>query len=280
MTTEAAPGTADAPRPDPFDPDRHPRRINLGCGFDVRPGYLNVDLHAFHHPDLVADVRDLSMLPSGVYEEILAQDVLEHLPRTDAPRALAEWARLLRPGGVLVLRVPDLIGLLGLFVERGTLGEQEQIVQCLFGTQAYDGDFHQNGFTELLLRHRLHEAGFADAEFSHMDGWIFNVVARRAAEPGPLVLGDLPFMRTSAAPGAVAPDPRPPTQDMADVAAHIRQAEEHADLGLPLPSTRLRFLKRAVVRAARVVTHHQVAHNRAVDAALRGLLERAHPPPE
>jgi predicted component of type VI protein secretion system len=42
----------------------------------------------------------------------------------------------------------------------------------------------------------------------------------------------------------------------------------------------LRVLKRAVARAARVVTHRQVAHNRAVDAALRGLLERIDPGPE
>jgi hypothetical protein len=116
-----------------------------------------------------------------------------------------------------------------------------------------------------------------------MDGWIFNVTARRAAEPGPLRLGDLPFMRTGAVappPGAVGVDARAPARDLADKAAHIRQAEEHADLGLPLPATRLRVLKRAVARAARVVTHHQVAHNRAVDAALRGLLERIDPRPE
>ena len=37
-----------------FDPAKFPRRLNLGCGFDVRPGYLNVDLHAWHKPDLLA----------------------------------------------------------------------------------------------------------------------------------------------------------------------------------------------------------------------------------
>jgi hypothetical protein len=51
-----------------FDPAKFPKRVNLGCGFDHRPGFLNVDIHDFHHPDLLADVTQLDMLPSGQYE--------------------------------------------------------------------------------------------------------------------------------------------------------------------------------------------------------------------
>src|SRR4051794_39295293 len=58
---------------EPFDPLAHPRRLNLGAGFDKRPGYLNVDLNDFHAPDLVGDVRSLPELPTGLYEEIIAQ---------------------------------------------------------------------------------------------------------------------------------------------------------------------------------------------------------------
>jgi predicted SAM-dependent methyltransferase len=256
-----------------FDPDRYPRRINLGCGFDRRPGYLNIDFQQFHEPDLVADVRNLAMLPSAGYDEIVAQDVLEHLPRADALRTLKEWARLLRPGGVLLLRLPDLVGLLGLFVGRPGREDQEELVQCLFGTQAYDGDFHQNGFTEVLLRHYLHEAGFAAVHFEHMDEWLFEVTATRG-EPAPLDLGDLPFMRTpTTSTGAASVDP----SAVARIAENVRLAEAHADLGEPLGVTRLRHLKRLLLRASRLVTHHQVAHNHAVDAALRGLLEQLHP---
>ena len=32
-----------------FDPAAWPRKLNLGCGFDRRQGYVNVDLHDFHH---------------------------------------------------------------------------------------------------------------------------------------------------------------------------------------------------------------------------------------
>ena len=32
-------------------------RLNLGCGYDVRPGWLNIDLYQRHGPDVVAVVR-------------------------------------------------------------------------------------------------------------------------------------------------------------------------------------------------------------------------------
>jgi hypothetical protein len=34
------------------DYSRYPRRLNLGCGGDIKPGYVNVDLHDFGKPDL------------------------------------------------------------------------------------------------------------------------------------------------------------------------------------------------------------------------------------
>ncbi len=56
----------------------------------------------------------------------------------------------------------------------------------------------------------------------------------------------------------------------------LRPAAVHADLGEPLPpGTRMRLFKKAVLRASRVFTHHQVAFNRAVLVALEDLAVRA-----
>lgn len=49
------------------------------------------------------DVTALSLASASV-DAVVTMDVLEHVP--DYPRALAEFARVLRPGGVLVLTVP------------------------------------------------------------------------------------------------------------------------------------------------------------------------------
>jgi predicted SAM-dependent methyltransferase len=162
-----------------FDYFQYPPRLNLGCGFDIKSGYLNVDFQDFHNPDLVADIRSLTMLPSDFYEEIIAQDCLEHLPRCDTVPTLKEWFRLLKAEGVLRLRVPNLIGLLRLLESANLVEAQERLIQNLFGTQSYTGDWHFVGFTQLLLNHYLKEVGFSEVFFEVQDQWLFNVTARK-----------------------------------------------------------------------------------------------------
>lgn len=75
--------------PESFDRAAYPKQLNLGCGFDHREGYLNFDMNVWHQPDLLADVRKIGFLPAKYCDEILAQHVLELLPRTETLRALA-----------------------------------------------------------------------------------------------------------------------------------------------------------------------------------------------
>jgi hypothetical protein len=167
-----------------FDWRAHPDRLNLGCGFDLRPGYLNVDLKDFHSPDLVADIRELTMLPPGHYREILAIDCLEHLPRTDTDRALAEWRRLLAPGGRLYLQVPDLAGIARRLAAASTADDQRGVIQQLFGTQAYTGDFHLTSFTDLTLCDHLGAIGLEAVTLWGRDGWLLEAEGR-APDGGP-----------------------------------------------------------------------------------------------
>lgn len=164
-----------------FDASRYPDKLNLGCGWDLREGYLNVDLHDFHKPELVADVTKLEMLPSDYYSEVLAQDVLEHLPRQSTVEVLRGWSRLLKVSGLLHLRVPSVIDLAELLKlpENQSIARQELLVQCLFGTQAYTEDCHYTTFTEPLLRHYLAEAGMEVEEWRLRDEWLFEVDARK-----------------------------------------------------------------------------------------------------
>jgi SAM-dependent methyltransferase len=53
---------------------------------------------------------DLQALPfhNGVFDAVLSMDVLVHFPRGGEARAISELVRVLRPGGLLVLRVSAL----------------------------------------------------------------------------------------------------------------------------------------------------------------------------
>src|SRR5262245_46645576 len=83
------------------------KKIELGCGRTPTPGYIHHDRkkHAPH----VDVVHDLDVLPwpweSESCDEILGLDVFEHLHRMPE-EWLRECQRILRPGGLLLLRVP------------------------------------------------------------------------------------------------------------------------------------------------------------------------------
>ncbi len=175
-------------------------KLNVGCGFDHRPGYVNVDLHAHHAPDLVCDATWLKPIEDSSCGEVVAQDVLEHIPRAACLTALREWNRVLAMDGRLWVRVPSLRHLLHMLEREGwqDVERQQHLIQCCYGTQSYEEDFHQNGFTEVTLRHLLAEAGFGVSSIGIRDEWLFEVSARKVSHrpPDPIlrVEGDEEFV--------------------------------------------------------------------------------------
>ena len=79
-------------------------RLNLGCGRDIRPGFVNLDSADLPGVDFVHDLRE-APLPFGdaQFGEVVCQDLLEHL---DYPPLLGEIHRVLRPDGRVVIRAP------------------------------------------------------------------------------------------------------------------------------------------------------------------------------
>ena len=80
-------------------------KINLGCGLQYLPGYVNCD--CLEH--VRADKHfDLNLFPypfeASSADEIFMDNVLEHLD--DIPKVMAELHRVLRPGGKLQIIVP------------------------------------------------------------------------------------------------------------------------------------------------------------------------------
>lgn len=80
-------------------------KLNLGCGENYRPDYVNCDVL----PHVKADrYFDLNQFPypfeDGCADEIWMDNVLEHLD--DVVGVMGELHRLLRPGGRLRLLVP------------------------------------------------------------------------------------------------------------------------------------------------------------------------------
>lgn len=96
-------------------------RLNLGCGPNRKPGWLNVDLAA-PQADLHLDLREPLPFPAGSASVIYSEHFLEHLEYPEeVTRHLRESMRLLRPGGLFSVGVPDA----GRIVRAYVLGDEE-----------------------------------------------------------------------------------------------------------------------------------------------------------
>src|SRR2546423_10755102 len=83
-------------------------RLNWGCGAITPYGWINSDINPWPGVDVVADIRAGLPLPERTIDYIVSIHALCDLPYLDLDRALAEFYRVLRSGGVLRLGLPDL----------------------------------------------------------------------------------------------------------------------------------------------------------------------------
>ncbi len=79
-------------------------RLNLGCGTDVRQGWVNLDVADLPGVDVVHDLAELPLpFADEHFSEVLANDVLEHL---DYIPVVRELHRVVASGGRLHVRSP------------------------------------------------------------------------------------------------------------------------------------------------------------------------------
>lgn len=80
------------------------KKLNLGCGTDIREGYINLDISNLPGVDVVHNIESLP-LPFGddTFDEIICQDVLEHVEYIPV---LEEIYRIMKTNGALKIRVP------------------------------------------------------------------------------------------------------------------------------------------------------------------------------
>jgi predicted SAM-dependent methyltransferase len=84
------------------------RRLQFGCGAFPAGGWINADLRPGPGVDLVGDIRHGLPLATGSMQYIASMHALVELPYLDVVPALRELHRVLEPGGVLRLGLPDL----------------------------------------------------------------------------------------------------------------------------------------------------------------------------
>lgn len=160
------------------------KKVNIGCGYKKLEGYINVDVVADVQPDILIESGQsvLALLPSNEFDEVLANDVLEHIPHSSTMNVLLDWAALLKPAGNLVLQTSLITGIVDIMRSRPCFETEYNFMRCLFGFQAHHGDFHYTSFTKATLHTYLVAAGFHVPKFSVKDLWLISCVAEKVSD--------------------------------------------------------------------------------------------------
>lgn len=161
-----------------------PTFLHVGCGPKRKdrttPGFntpewteLRLDIDAAVAPDITGTMTDMSAVAGASVDAVFSSHNIEHLYPHEVPVALAEFRRVLRPEGFLVITCPDLQSVCALVAE-DKLTEPAYTspagpiapLDILYGhrPQMARGNLfmaHRCGFTQKVLAGTLQAAGFA-----------------------------------------------------------------------------------------------------------------------
>lgn len=143
-----------------------PVKLHLGCGKRFIPGFVHVDTVAFPHIDHVQDIRALPQFEENSVELIYACQVLTYFDREEVVDVLAEWRRVLKPGGILRLSVINFETIVRLYNDGFPL---ERFLGWLYGKWTDD----RGGFVYERTTYDLPSMTtvLTNAGFEHVELW-------------------------------------------------------------------------------------------------------------
>jgi predicted SAM-dependent methyltransferase len=142
-------------------------KLHLGCWHRHIPGWVHVDLCDMPHIDHQHRIDQLPFIADGAAELIYCSHAFEYFDRQQAVAVLAEWHRVLAPGGTLRLAVPDFEALITVYQQNGQI---EKVLGPLYGRmeiQTPSGAqclYHRTCYDERSLTQLLGEHGFVDTQ--------------------------------------------------------------------------------------------------------------------
>jgi predicted SAM-dependent methyltransferase len=142
------------------------RRLHIG-GKEAKAGWEILDVRPAPHVDHVGDAASLRQFADATFSEIYASHVLEHFCYlNELCPVLIEWHRVLQPGGVLRISVPDLDILAHLLLQRHTLdiNQRFHVMRVLFGGHLHEHDHHRAGLNLEFMTAYLEKASFVNLQ--------------------------------------------------------------------------------------------------------------------
>lgn len=136
-------------------------KLHLGCGQVILPGFVNMDARPLAGVDVLTDVFMLPSVQPESVDLIYASHVFEHVPRPLTEHVLGNWYKVLMPGGVLRLAVPNFESVVLEYVCGKPLTD---LLGLLYGRQDYPGNAHMCAYDFDTLSALLTKCKFTDVK--------------------------------------------------------------------------------------------------------------------
>ena len=154
-------------------------KLNLGCGPDIKDGYINIDLCALNPKVIVKDIRNLDFESNSI-DEIYAKDIIEHMSLDDTKKSIANWSRICKSGASLFIQTICWDTIIQAYY--ANVWSLENVIYMLFaGKNWVDGtsrneDFHKSVYSHDLLKKILNENNFKilEVNFDKIDKQLLN----------------------------------------------------------------------------------------------------------
>ena len=152
--------------------DKEEKKLNVGSGCMLMPGYINFDVVKVVRGDKSTDVIDeakniLKHFDLDSFDEIVCCHILEHLRPVDGKKLIQDCYKLLKKGGVLVIECPDILKCIQMWNKKNvTFGEPpsvHKLMTFLYGwrkDQWRDYGYHQYGYTDDTMAELVTSCGF------------------------------------------------------------------------------------------------------------------------
>lgn len=91
--------------------NKHPVKLNIGCGTDYKKGWINIDNNSDNNIDkldLNWDLRNPLPFEENSVDFVFNEHFFEHLTIDEAQITIKDLMRVLKPGGVMRIAMPDL----------------------------------------------------------------------------------------------------------------------------------------------------------------------------
>lgn len=133
-------------------------KLNLGCGKRLLPDYINIDLHN-PKADIIHDLLVPLPYDNDSVDEILAEHIIEHFYPEEWEKIKKDWARVLKPGGIIHIYTPDIIRCARNLLHDATKNNSWRWLLPIYGGYRGPGEVHKNGFNLKRLTDDLNSVG-------------------------------------------------------------------------------------------------------------------------